>query len=148
MMKVFRIALGLLVGGLALGLPALTAAAEGKGALVIEMSGFASDKGHVFVNLANSRENFESDGKAYRAAKQAIVKRMATVEFKDLPYGEYAIKVFQDEDDNGQLDIGWMGPKEPYGFSNDARGTMGPPDWKDAKFAIDSLKHVEKIRLE
>lgn len=126
----------------------VVAMAEDTASLVIEMSGFASDKGHVLLNLANSRENFESDGEGYRAARQTIENGVAKVEFTGLPYGEYAIKVFQDEDDNGKLDIGWMGPKEPYGFSNDARGTMGPPDWDEAKFAIDTPTQVARIRLE
>ena len=31
----------------------------------------------------------------------------------------------------------WIGmPKEPFGFSNDAKGRMGPPDFEDASFEV------------
>ena len=33
-------------------------------------------------------------------------------------------------------------PKEPYGFSNDATGFMGPPKFKDAKFTIEANKTI------
>ena len=148
MIRAIRLKIPILVVGLVLASPVFVPGEEGSADLVIQMSGFASDKGRVLVNLANSRENFESDGKGFRAAKQTIDKGAATVEFEDLPYGEYAIKVFHDENDDGELDIGWMGPEEPYGFSNDARGTMGPPDWDDAKFAIDRPKPIAKIQLK
>ncbi len=138
--------LGLAIGFL-LG-PALAAAEDPTATLVLEMSGFTSSNGHVRVHLANSRENLESDGKGFRVAKLTVEDGAASTRFTDLPYGEYAIKVFHDENDNEELDIGWRGPEERYGFSNDARGMMGPADWEEAKFSIDSPKHATKITLE
>jgi uncharacterized protein (DUF2141 family) len=68
--------------------------------------------------------------------------------FKDVPYGEYAVKVFHDENDNLKIDIGWRGPTERYGFSNGARGIFGPPDFDDAKFAFDKPELKLEIALE
>ena len=34
-----------------------------------------------------------------------------------IPTGQYVISVFQDVNGNGKLDMGFMGPKEPFGFS-------------------------------
>jgi len=49
------------------------------------------------------------------------------------------IAVFQDLDGNGQLTKGQMGiPREPYGFSNNARGTFGPPAFTQAAFVLGS----------
>ena len=37
-----------------------------------------------------------------------------------------------------ELDTNLLGvPQEPYGFSRDATGGMGPPDFNDAAFAVD-----------
>jgi len=48
--------------------------------------------------------------------------------------GQYAIKVFHDENANGELDINFLGiPKESYGFSNHARGRFGPPPFAEAR---------------
>jgi uncharacterized protein (DUF2141 family) len=47
------------------------------------------------------------------------------------------VKVFHDANSNREIDIGLMGPKEKFGFSNNVMGFMGPPDYDDAKFAFD-----------
>jgi uncharacterized protein (DUF2141 family) len=55
----------------------------------------------------------------------------------DLPDGTYAAGVYQDENDNGKLDSGFMGiPKEPYGFSGKSHGFFGPPHFEDASFVF------------
>ncbi|MBT4413204.1 MAG: DUF2141 domain-containing protein, partial [Polaribacter sp.] len=33
-------------------------------------------------------------------------------------------------------------PKEPLGISNNVKGFMGPPKYKDAKFNLDSNKTI------
>jgi uncharacterized protein (DUF2141 family) len=61
----------------------------------------------------------------------------ASVTFKDVPKGTYAISVYHDENNNGTLDRNGFGmPTEGYGTSNDAKGFMGPPKFEDAKFTI------------
>jgi uncharacterized protein (DUF2141 family) len=40
--------------------------------------------------------------------------------------------------------MGWRGPTERYGFSNDARGTLGPPSFGAAKVAL----AAPELRLE
>ena len=53
--------------------------------------------------------------------------------FRDLPAGRYALSVFHDENGNGKLDRNIVGmPTEPYGFSRDAQGHMGPASFDDA----------------
>jgi uncharacterized protein (DUF2141 family) len=39
---------------------------------------------------------------------------------------------------NGKLDTNFLGiPKEGYGFSNGAKGLLGPPSFSDASFQYD-----------
>lgn len=60
-----------------------------------------------------------------------------TVALDSLPAGEYAIRVMQDLDANGELNTNLVGlPLEPWGISNDALGRFGPPRWEDARFAF------------
>jgi len=55
----------------------------------------------------------------------------------DVPYGDYGIAAFHDENSNGKMDKNLLGiPKERYGFSNNVRATFGPPKWEKAKFAV------------
>ncbi|MBK8497596.1 MAG: DUF2141 domain-containing protein [Flavobacteriales bacterium] len=66
----------------------------------------------------------------------------------DLVPGVYAIKIFHDVNNNGELDTNWLGiPTEPYGFSNDAMGTFGPPAFKDASFVVGEGRSTIRIKM-
>lgn len=67
--------------------------------------------------------------------------------FEDLPAGDYAIKVFQDEDGDQVLDIGFFGPEEAYGFSNGARGLFGPPPWEEASFRFAGGEQTVRVAV-
>jgi uncharacterized protein (DUF2141 family) len=63
--------------------------------------------------------------------------KVATCRFSDLKPGTYAAGAFQDENSNGKFDRAWTGlPKEPWCVSRGARGTIGPPSFESAKFAV------------
>ena len=38
-------------------------------------------------------------------------------------------------------------PAEPYGFSRDAAGAMGPPVWADAAFEVTAGANTQTITL-
>ena len=66
-----------------------------------------------------------------------------------LDYGEYAIRVFHDENKNGELDTDFLGiPDEDYGYSNDASGFFGPPSWEKAKFYFDKPEMTITINID
>lgn len=97
--------------------------------------GIKSDKGKLFVALYNTKDSFLE--KPFKTAIVAIKDLKSVAVFKDIPVGEYAISVFHDENDNKKMDTSFLGiPKEYIGTSNDAKGFMGPPKYKDAKFTL------------
>jgi uncharacterized protein (DUF2141 family) len=62
--------------------------------------------------------------------------------------GQYAVIVFDDENSNGRLDKTFWGvPTEPHGFSNDARGILGPPRFDDAAITLDGSDKAVDITL-
>jgi len=133
--------------GTAMGVIALLTAAAGAGGtgtITVVATGAASDRGTVLVQLANSAADYGDDKDAFRFAEVKPAGGRATVTFEEIPFGDYAVKVFHDENDNKKIDIGWRGPKEPYGFSNGARGLMGPPSFADAKVTLSA----PTLRLE
>lgn len=94
-----------------------------------------SDKGKLFVALYNTKDSFLE--KPFKTAIVEIKDLKAVAVFKDIPVGEYAISAFHDENDNKKMDTNFLGiPKEHIGTSNDAKGFMGPPKYKDAKFTL------------
>lgn len=57
--------------------------------------------------------------------------------FAGLPSGTYAVRAFHDVDGDGRMNANPFGqPTEPYAFSNNARGNMGPASWDRARFTV------------
>jgi uncharacterized protein (DUF2141 family) len=103
--------------------------------LTVNTSGFRNNDGKVKVGLYNSEDKFLKE--VYLGIPSEIKNLKATVQFKNLPVGEYAVSIFHDEDNNGKLERGVFGiPKEDVASSNKAKGMMGPPKYADAKFTI------------
>lgn len=109
--------------------------------LTVTFSGMKSDKGNLFVALYNTETSFLK--KDYKGEITEIKNKKAVILFKNLPKGVYAISAFHDANDNKKMDTNFLGiPKEPIGISNNAKGFMGPPKYKDAKFNLDSDKKI------
>jgi uncharacterized protein (DUF2141 family) len=76
-------------------------------------------------------------------------KDPATLRFAKLPPGSYAIAVYQDKNDDGVLNRARVGyPLERYGFSNNARRTLGPPSFDAAAFSVDNQEVVQEITVK
>jgi uncharacterized protein (DUF2141 family) len=91
-------------------------------------------KGKVFCGV------YERGGWLKRPVKgsaASIRGNVATCRFADLKPGTYAAGAFQDENSNGKFDRSWAGlPKEPWCVSRGPRGTLGPPSFEAAQFAV------------
>ena len=113
--------------------------------VTIEIVGITKNSGKIFLALYDNEETFLKSNS--KGTKASVENKKATAQFKGLKKGEYAISIFHDENDNNKLDTKIFGiPKEPYGFSNDATGFMGPPKFENAKFLVDSNKTI-KIKV-
>lgn len=110
--------------------------------LTINISDVEQGKGHLLIALFEGKENY-NDGKSVQATKVKAEHKKESVVFKDLIDGEYAVKMYQDENDNDELDSNMMGiPKEGYGFSNNV-GMFGTPKYKEAKFIVEDNTVIE-----
>ena len=66
----------------------------------------------------------------------------------EIPDGEYAIAFFIDANGNKKLDKNFLGiPKEQFGFSNNAMGTLSAPSFEQAKFRV-ARNTVQNIKLK
>lgn len=71
------------------------------------------------------------------AAETIRVGRGQTEVTLDLPAGDYGMKAFHDVNGDGEMNTNPFGmPTEPYAFSNNAVGNMGPASWDRAKFEV------------
>ena len=92
---------------------------------------FISQKEGGLINIAlydlkNDFMEEEALSQSWPFKKDSLIVKIT------VPNKPFAITSFHDLDGNQQLNTNWMGiPIEPYGFSNNARGMMGPPDFED-----------------
>ena len=94
-------------------------------------------KGKLYIALYNDEATFMNIDSACRRDIIMVEDTTASIIFKDLDAGDYAVAVFHDINDNAILDSRKAGiPKEPFGFSNDARGKLGPPKFGQAVFSF------------
>lgn len=118
------------------------------GTLSIRMSGFRSADGQVLIAVYRGEDGFPSEpGKAWKTTVARISGDRASVDIA-APPGEYAFAIVHDENGNNQMDTNWIGmPKEGLGTSNNAKGRMGPPKYRDAKFTIAAEGVVQQIKI-
>ena len=116
--------------------------------LTVEVLGLESDEGSVALAIFDSSRSFDERTGAVAAETVAPTDGRATWSVEDLPAGRYAVAVFHDLNDNGELDRTTLGPpSEPYGFSNDARATFGPPKFGAAAIELPPGQHTLRIRV-
>lgn len=107
----------------------------------ITIKGIEEVKGSVLVAVYNSEESFMK--KQIASKKIKVSNNEVTLVFENVKSGDYAITTFHDENDNDKLDSNFVGiPKELYGFSNDAKGSFGPPSFEKAKVKVGGDKKL------
>jgi uncharacterized protein (DUF2141 family) len=156
-MKAMKRSLWGLAAGLALMLMGLPAWAAD---LKVNIGGVRSSAGAVMIGLYDSPEHFKTaidkasevgtlndEARLGGVALRAIAGTQSVV-FTNLNPGRYAVIVFHDENDNGKLDKNFWGvPLEGYGFSNNAQGSLGPPDFKEVAITLDEADKEISISL-
>ena len=115
--------------------------------LDVTITGVSLKNGTVLVGLFRPGMSFTGKPLAYASAQPNGA--LAKVEFTPIAPGEYAVSAFQDANGNQRLDRGKFGiPTEKYGFSRDARGNYGPPEFVDALIRVGEKGAAISFTLE
>lgn len=102
----------------------------------IQLGDEEQTNGTLYIQLFKGEQNYQ-EGKPAVATMVKPTSDMAVVNFQNLEAGEYAVRFFHDQNDNGELETNLFGlPTEGYGFSNNARPDFGPVKYKQAKFTL------------
>lgn len=95
--------------------------------------------GMVMIALYDSAAAYDGSGAGEGAVARTAISASGRVvaTFDNLPAGDYAVKAFHDVNGDGEMNTNPFGiPTEPYAFSNNAVGNMGPARWDRARFAV------------
>jgi uncharacterized protein (DUF2141 family) len=118
------------------------------GKLTVIVTGFSNETGNCRFALDNSKFVYESEDTVWIGKVLPIVNKQVIVVIDSLQYGEYAVRVFHDENKNEIIDTNILGiPTEDYGYSNNVSSWFGPPSWDRAKFIFNKPEMTIEIEV-
>ena len=117
----------------------------------VEILGIRNSIGAAACALFEAPEGFPTEFLRFATNIMMVKVRAtkATCDFEDIAPGTYALAVIHDENRDGKLATNWMGvPQEGYGFSNDAKGSLGAPSFEAASFSYNGQSLKMTIALQ
>lgn len=117
--------------------------------LTLNFTGIEEKQGAVMGVLFDSEAAYDGKGAPLRPIMVAADKAELMVALDGLAPGTYALKIFHDVDGDMKMSTNPYGmPIEPFAFSNNAAGNMGPAKWADAKFEVKPGANVHNIVIK
>lgn len=115
------------------------AASQARPCLDLVIAHLGEGDGPVRISIETEESWFVDDAESYRTfTLPRTAESEVSLRIEDLPEGEYAIRVFHDEDGDNELNRRFYGPpREPYGFSGKKTDRMLPKSFDYAKFHFD-----------
>ncbi|MDP1744930.1 MAG: DUF2141 domain-containing protein [Bacteroidota bacterium] len=113
--------------------------------LTIEVKDLRNSIGVVQFALYNKEGTIPDEDykKCYKILKGKIQNGMAKVTFAGLRPGKYAVNILHDENENGEIDKGFILPIEGIGFSNyQSVGLTNRPNFSKACFELKENKTI------
>jgi uncharacterized protein (DUF2141 family) len=108
--------------------------------LTVKVTGIKVIEGSkMMIALYNSEETFFDVEQMYAGASVDVQNDTLSYTFDELPPGTYALALYHDEDDNGEMNRKWYGPpSEGYAFSNNFTSSVRPARFDDAAVVVRS----------
>ena len=117
--------------------------------LIVRVTNIKKAEGQIRVAAYRPDQKFLGEDIAMGVIAEVNEVGEVLATFKDLSFGTYGLSLYHDVNGNGELDTNFMGiPKEPYGFSNNARGTFGPPKYTAAQFEYTKSGQQVTIKIK
>ena len=109
---------------------------EEKGSLKISLSNIKKT-GKIKIAVYRKGEDFPDDKLIVKSLEGESTDGKCEFQFESIPFGSYAVAIYQDVNGNGKLDKGMFGiPSEPFAFSNNFRPKFGGPSFDKCKFDL------------
>ena len=117
--------------------------------VTVKVTNIKSSVGNMRIAFYKKGSDFPKEGSITYAKEEKISKTGEMVfEFNDIPYGEYAIAIFQDKNKNKKIDKNFVGyPTEPFGFSKNFKPKFSEPKYSDCNVMISSSNSTVTINL-
>ena|SRR6218665_1879147 len=114
--------------------------AQNKYSVTVVVKGIQQRQGKVYASITNDANSFPRGG-IKSAIAEVTPEGEVSLKFEGILEGKYAIVMYQDLNDNKQLDMNGDMPAEPFGFSN-VTMLMGPPNFEQCAFDLNENKTI------
>jgi uncharacterized protein (DUF2141 family) len=117
--------------------------------LTVTVNNIDTPSGEVRVALYNSANTFLDPKKFVSVKAMAVGSHTSvTLEFPNLPYGNYAVTTYHDINSNRKLDQNTFGiPEEPYDMTN-LKVKWRKPTFNEVKFALQVPQKTVQLHLK
>ena len=125
-------------------IPFTTFKSFGQELLAIKITNVKKNKGNIVVEIYNSKQSWLKT--PFRKMVLPGDQDVQTASFQ-VPYGKYAITIYQDLNNNGEPDMNFLGiPKELIGFGNNYK-PFGEPKFKSSSILFETTSKSQEIKL-
>lgn len=108
------------------------------GNLTINIDGIRNAEGRILIFLYDEAQNYLDEEQALKACQIEVTGETSSITLKDLPYGEYSVSLFHDENKDAICNMNFIGiPKEGYAFSRNYVPSFRAPKFEETKFKLD-----------
>lgn len=107
--------------------------------LEIVVSGLENTNGQIMISINRGPEGWPEGNFVEQRFIPEFTAPKFSIFFEDLPYGNYAVGVLHDKDENGEMTKNFIGmPKEGFGFTRDYKVIYRAPKYDEANFELDT----------
>jgi uncharacterized protein (DUF2141 family) len=116
--------------------------------LTVIVENLKSSDAPVIVGVYGPDNKFLDTNDQLNSYKFIPHSKTLVAKISDLKYGDLAMALYQDLDNDGEIDKDVIGiPKEPYAFSNNFRPRIKKPSFTDCKFSYSEKRDTISISL-
>lgn len=122
---------------------------ESMGKLTVRVKNVQQIQGCIRMAVYNDENSFPSETRSFRGAYLPLKSGANTQLDCELPFGQYAIAVYHDLNNNGKMDKNALGiPTEPYAFSNNVQVKWRAPRFREAAFGFNAAQQEITVVLK
>lgn len=115
------------------------------GELKIIVKNINANQGMMRLALWDGANGFPKDYRTSIDQVSVSVTNEVEYTFKNLSKGPYALAIFQDLNNDENLNTNAVGiPKEPFGFTNNPRLLFGPPTFNKCRVQVPATGTITK----
>lgn len=111
--------------------------------------GLKNTEGQIMVSINEGSEGWPENNFLEQRFIPTFTAPNFTIIFKDLPYGNYALGLLHDKDENGEMTKNFFGmPKEGFAFSRDYKVVFRAPKYEEANFELNTPEKTITITIQ